>query len=250
MPPEIKRDHDWHHHYYKGQIGLLITMHDEVQQVAETLHRIKVRRHEDGSRIGGLGPVFVVRSGDGPLPEMPDKPDRFELLPDLGKDLNKRELPATAITRNYSRLFQMASECEDVDWWCAITGDTVLLHEYGVERAIADAAGKGCVLAACVAYGQEFHKAEWTLEDLEAGKGGGRKQKSGTTDFMPQLFMVAQEAVPAFCEIPVTNRWTSEQCLGDAFTAWAGTDWRKRRHLYAVQAASYADGVVHHARYG
>ena len=250
MPPERKQDYDWHHHYYRGRVGLLITMHDEVQQVAETLNRVKLRVDDEGRRVGGLGPVFVVRSGSEPLPDaLPDRPDRFELLPDLGRILNRWELPAAAITRNYSRLFQMAAETDGVDWWCAFTGDTVILHEYGVERAIADAQGKDCVLAGCVAYGQEFHRADLTLEKLEAGKGGGRKQRSGTSDFMPQLFMVKHEAVGAFCKIPITNRWTSETCLGDAFVAWAGEDWRKKRHLYAVEAASYSDGVVHHARY-
>ena len=126
--PEM-RDYDWHHHYFRGNIGLLVTMHDEVQQVAETLHRVKLRA-SDGRRIGGLGPVFVVRSGADPLPaDFPGKPDRFELLPDLGSDLNKWELPAAALARNYGRLFQMAQETAGVDWWAAITADTVLLHE-------------------------------------------------------------------------------------------------------------------------
>ena len=243
MPPERKeceRDYDWHRHYYRGTLGLLITMHDEVDQVDETLSRVGPR----------LVQSLVVRSGSEPLPKT--NPSRFELLPDLGGVLSKWELPAASVTRNYEALFKMAAGTDGVDWWVAITGDTVLLHEYGLERAVADADGKGCVLAACCAYGQEFHRADLTLEELEAGGGGGRKQRAGTSDFMPQLFMVKGEAVRAglFSEIPITNKWTTEQCLGDAFVAWAGEDWRARRHLYAVKAASYSDGVVHHARHG
>ena len=237
---EIKRDYDWHRHYYRGKLGLLVTMRDELQQVGESVHRLGPR----------LTKVVVVRSGVEPLPEGFPAVHRFKLLPDLADSLLKWEAPTASLCRDYGVLFSAAALFEEVDWWVAITGDTVLLHEYGLERVVSDAVGKGCVLACCCAYGQDFHRADLTIEDLGAGKGGGRKQVAGTSDFMPQLFFVAREAVGAFAEIPITNRWTSEQCLGDAFVAWAGEDWRTKRHVYSTEAAAYADGVVHHARYG
>lgn len=241
MPPERKRDYDWHHHYFTGKLGLLVTMHDELEQVAETIGRIRPR----------LSRLLIVKSGMDPLPEawLPHV-DYHTLLPDLFPDLSRWELHATSMARNYSWLFSEAAKFPEVDWWVAITGDTVLLHEYGVERAIADAAGKGCALACCRALKQDFHAADLTLEDLQAGKGGGRRQTTDLADFMPQLFMVEGKAVRGGClsKIEVTNKWCSEQCLGDAFMSWAGPDWRSKRHVYSCAAGEYQDGVVHHAR--
>mgnify|MGYP001612230342 CR=1 FL=1 len=243
MPPErkeCKRDYDWHHHYWQGKLGLCVSMFDEVAQVSETIDRLKPR----------ISRMLVARSGEAIPEEWLPRLDWHGSFEDLSGSVSKWEVPAASLCRNFSALAESAIGFSEVEWWVFVTGDTVLLHEYGLERAIADAAEKECVLAACCAYGQEFHAADLTLADLEAGKGGGRKQLAGTSDFMPQLFMVASEALPAFRAIPITNKWTSEACLGDAFVSWAGEGWRARRHLYAVKAASYSDGVVHHAKYG
>ena len=253
MPRERKRDYDWHYHYFTGKLGLLVTMHDEIEQVAETIGRLRPR----------LARVLLVRSGTDLVPDdWGQHLDYCELLPDLSADLSRWELPAASIARNYARLFQEAAKFPEVDWWVAITGDTVLLHEYGLERAIRDAYDKGCALACCRALKQDFHAASLTLEDLEAGKGGGRRQTTDLSDFMPQLFMVSGQAVAegAFQEIPITNRWCSEQCLGDAFVAWAGGGsgssedpdefgWRALRHVYSTAVGEYQDGVVWHAKY-
>lgn len=246
MPPERqapKRDYDWHHHYFTGKMGLLVTMHDELAQVAETIGRVRPR----------LSRLLVVRSGMEPLPEeWLQHVDYHTLLPDLSPGLSQWDLPAVSLARNYSWLFTEAAKFPEVDWWVAITGDTVLLHEYGLERAIKDAVDKDCILACCRALKQDFHAADLTLEDLQAGKGGGRKQTTDLADFMPQLFMVDAAAVraAAFRDIQVTNRWCSEQCLGDSFITFAGDDWRSKRHVYATSAGEYQDGIVWHAKYG
>lgn len=253
MRSERKRDYDWHYHYFNGKLGLLVTMHDEVEQVAETISRLKPR----------LSRVLLVRSGIESVPEdWKQHLDYHTLLPDLSPDLSRWELHAASIARNYSWLFRKAAKYSEVDWWVAITGDTVLLHEYGLERAIRDAIDKGCALACCRALKQDFHASSLTLEDLQAGKGGGRKQTTDLADFMPQLFMVSGRAVieGAFHEIPVTNRWCSEQCLGDAFVGWAGGGkgssedpnefgWRTLRHVYSTAAGEYQDGIIWHAKY-
>ena len=252
MLREHKRDYDWHHHYFTGKLGLLVTMCDELAQVSETIGRLKPR----------LSRVLLVRSGLEPAPDdLEQQLDCYMMLPDLVTDLSRWELHATSLARNYSWLFQEAARFPEVDWWVAITGDTVLLHEYGLERAIKDACDKGCCLACCRALKQDFHVASLTLEDLKAGKGGGRRQTTDLPDFMPQLFMVSGQAVAEglFHEIPITNRWCSEQCLGDAFVAWAGGSdgasenpdefgWRQMRHVYATAAGEYSDGVIHHAK--
>ena len=242
MPPERKRDYDWHHHYTRATIGLAILMHEEVSQVAETISRMKPRTKR----------IVLVRTGTEIPKDWEEHLDKYDLLPALMPETSKWEIPSVAITRGYSLLARVAAGFEDVDWWVFLTGDTVLLHEYGIERAIADAAGKDCVLACCRALKQDFHAAGLTIEDLEAGRGGGRKQTTDLADFQPQLFMVRGDAIREglFHEIPVTNRWCSEQALGDAFTDYMGPEWRKRRHVYATAAGEYADGVVFHAKYG
>jgi len=242
MPPERKRDYDWHHHYTRATIGLAILMHEEVSQVAETISRMKPRTKR----------IVLARTGAEIPKDWEEHLDHYDLLRALPPETPKWEIPSAAITRGYSCLARAAAGFTDVDWWAFLTGDTVLLHEYGVERAIADAAGKDCVLACCRALKQDFHAAGLTIEDLEAGKGGGRKQTTDLADFQPQLFMVCGDEIREglFHEIAITNRWCSEQALGDAFAAHMGPEWRKRRHVYATAAGEYADGVVFHARYG
>jgi len=241
MPPERKRDYDWHHHYFTGNMGLAVLMYREIDAVAETISRVRPRMKR----------VILACTGDKLPDEFPQHLDGHDLLPEL-PEMSKWEIPAAAIARGFSLLARRAAAVEDVDWWTFVTGDTVLLHEYGLERAIADAAGKECVLACCRALKQDFHAASKTLEDLEAGNGGGRKQTTDLADFQPQMFMVQADAIRRglFHEIPITNRLCSEQCLGDAFVEHMGADWRNRRHVYAVEAGAYSDGVVFHARYG
>ena len=241
MPPEHKRDYDWHHHYTKATIGLAILMYDEVSQVAETVSRVKPRTKR----------IVLARTGTEVPEGWAEHLDHCDLLWAL-PELSKWEIPSAAITRGYAHLARAAAKFDDVDWWVFLTGDTVLLHEYGLERAIDDAARKDCVLSCCRALKQDFHAAELTLEELEAGKGGGRKQTTDLPDFQPQLFMVRGDEIRRglFHEIPITNRWCSEQALGDAFVEHMSSEWRKRRHVYATEAASYSDGVVYHARYG
>jgi hypothetical protein len=235
--------------------ALLITMFDEVKTVVDTIRNSKK-----------ADACFIIQSGDISFDEVQaalnERPYRegslYQLLPNLGDEYSRWELPAQALCRNYGSLFTMAAAV-DVDYIVAVTGDTLLEDWSGidaiVQKMIEHEAAIGCMRA----IGQNFHSALLTEEDLESGKGGGRLQGM-VCDFQPQLF-VAESAfvrdLDAFCEIPVTNRWCSEQCLGDAFFAAvesmrdeSGIDLEHRalnmQYLYAKTAYDFDKGVKWH----
>ena len=80
----------------------------------------------------------------------------------------------------------------------------------------------------------------------------GRLQHENITDFMPQLFFLDGSLIEsgAFTNIKITNKFTSEQCLGDElmkrvpFATNVGLlNSAARRNAY-----SYSDGVKYHVR--
>jgi len=234
MTEERKRDYDWHRHYYKGRIGLAVLLEDELAQVAETIGRMRPR----------LTRVVLARTGDDLPNEWPQHLDKHELLPPLPEDLNEWEKPTQAIARGYERLAAMAAEFDDVDWWVFLLGDTVLLHEYGIESIIAATEAVEADAAVAQALGQEFHAADLTEEDLKDGKTGGRLQEEGTLDFLPHLFVVRHGVVKIgmLSAIPLANRWNIEECLGKTLEA-------AQLYVFSSEAFGFTDGVVYNARY-
>lgn len=165
----------------------------------------------------------------------------FGAAENLGKQYSRWELPAQALCRNFSMLFSMTNDeaLHEITHWVAITGDTALLHTLGVRSIIRKMGDAG--IACAKAVGNDFHAAHHTEEDLKGGAHGGRIQTSSISDFMPQLFIVRAPFASRFADIAVTNRWTSEQCLGDA----AGD---APQYAFSLTAYGFSDGVLYHAR--
>jgi len=214
------------------KVGLLVTMYDEVTQVTETLGRTEWDK------------VAVVRSTDDVRTDYFNMTlfdvDVEESFPNLSAEYDTAEVPARALCRNYSRLFQIAAEWEDSDYLVAITGDTILLHRFGVNSLIARMRASQAILACSKAIGQEFH--------AEGDKPNGGRMQENVLDFQPQFFVVNAKYVREwglFTEIECTNRWCSEQCLGDAFGAAGGTI--DSQLVFAEQAYNFQDGVLYNA---
>lgn len=230
------------------KIGVAISYYDEGPIVARSLLALQP-----------LDFFSVVRSGDEQDPAVEEalatlgKPYMLAKLPNLGGEYSRFELPARAMVRNYahladSMLHWTEAEGGDLDYVAFATGDTLFTNSIGVEDVCRRMAAVKAVLGAAVADGQDFHSADLTLEELEAGKGGGRVQSVNRMDFMPQFFVVARGGLLAVLRAQVTNRWTTEQCLGDAFVADGfGVG---NRYLFARTAYGYGDGVVYQTRVG
>lgn len=234
-----------------ARTALLITVYDEVDIVCRNIK-------EHGQEFDFIG---VVQSGN----KVDDKihsalqvrtcPTQAMALPNLADaspDIHRAQIPAMALTRNYSALFSMLKKW-DMDCAVAITGDTQLAHLYGIEQYLISLGESDKTVACTRALGQDFHSADKTPEDIDQGRHGGRKQETDMADFMPQFFIVKQDLFDAFGQIPLTNVWCSEQCLGDCFY---GHHLYHRSHgddpldfLWVISNAPYiADGIVYHAK--
>lgn len=231
---------------FDKSIGLLITMHDEYNTVYNTLTNV----------MGDCKYIGIAQSGDTKAKEIEDllgQSGRFEegiftyrTLPNLGDKYSKWELPSRAVCRNYSHLFsdyKKANVCDeaDADYMVCITGDTLLWNLWGIDTIIDGMIEKGCNVGCARAFNESFHSDELTLEHFESGgDGGGRLQDSSNDDFMPQMFVVGKDLVGAYSDISITNKWCSEQCLGDTMNKSKGLP-----YIFAWEAYGFADGVVY-----
>ena len=221
----------------------MISMYDEARVVNATYEKVS------------FGKIAVVRSQleglELPFEDLVFTTPYMTCCANLAETCSRFDLPARALSRNFSILAMIATEWEDVDYSVFITGDTHILNTHGIEFII-DKMGKKDI-SVMRATGQEFHDADLTLEQLEAGMGGGRLQEKDMADFQPQLFVVNNDAIRngLFNDIPITNHWCSEQCLGDAFLKWnkalSADDPLNDMHVFAEQAYTFRDGIIFHA---
>lgn len=227
------------------RVALLITMYNEEQIVRATLDRVS----SDFCYVG------IVQSGDTPYQSIDDKITNapmaaYELLPDLSEEYSRWELPAQALCRNFSKLFHDLVEAKQVhglqcDYAVVITGDTLLLHTHGILDTIGRMQKAKCPIGISKATGNDFHSAEHTEEDMISGRGGGRLQGKEVYDFQPQLWIVEDCLFEEYMSIPVTNKWCSEQCIGDVAARTIGLG---AQYVISDSAYGFADGVVYHAK--
>ena len=194
------------------KIGFVISMYDEIEIVLKTISIL----HEYDCKI------VVVQSdpGDDKLILKKSIPDEFFLLPDLaGNRKNYKKmfehfknggtLPVAplAITRNFSKGFSEMSKY-DVDFVVAIEGDTQILNIIGILDIIKKMKYSKKIISCTRTLGYVLHDEYGKLE---------RFQDNSSTDIMPQFFIANFIAVREglFCNMVVTNPFTSEVCLGD-----------------------------------
>ena len=231
-------------------LAVLTTFYDESLTVARTLDNIDAHPN-----VVGYG---WAQSGASAIPAWVSttrKPGFFLPLSDLGREYDRYELPARAITRNYANLFETLRHSVKMrrmprpDYVVALTGDTLLKDLSGIYWIIHQMEARpGVVLGVSKAVGGDFHRADRTLEQINCGMGGGRSQHMACSDFMPQLFVVNFffVEVGGFCNLPVSNRWTSEQCLGDA-AVWSNGK-PAGQYVFSELAYGFNQGVEYHVR--
>lgn len=190
------------------KIGFVFSVYDELTILKENL-RI----------IGRQFPVVVIQSdparsdlllGDGHCLHWRLMPD---LAPSVESYMNERksggpsDIPARAVTRNYSVGFSLIRN-EQIDYVVALLGDVRITSLQGIRSIIAHMKYGGYKVAATRAVGQYFYDTKGELKRL---------QTFDTNDIMPQFFIVDAHILRSsyFCDIKVTNRFTTEQCLGD-----------------------------------
>lgn len=149
---------------------------------------------------------------------------------------------ARSMSRNFSHAFRAIRDGGiETDYVIGMHGDTAILHFWGIEEIIAKMEAVGAEVGCSRAMGQNFHRADLTPEEMADPDNpkGGRLQDDTTRDFMPQFWVVSARAIPRFCDIPITNRWCFEQCLGDA----AGD---AEMFVFSDTAYGFGDGIIYH----
>lgn len=224
-------------------------MYDEIEYVLTSIKNIRNTYSNDAT-------IVVVQSeyNEKDNSEIVELSDIFFELPNLGETYNRFELPSQAITRNISKGMSLLYGTEiHFDIIVIFTGDTLITDATNIERRYVDIRRNKWVAMVSQALGQNFHSAN---SDPPNNNSGGRVQKEDTTDFACCYFLLDGEFAQkekSFSDIKLTNKWTSEQCLGDELISHIGTENFKKmvgilnndnRHI----PYSYSDGIIYHAK--
>tara|TARA_B110000438_G_scaffold143136_1_gene138033 strand:+ start:4106 stop:4873 length:768 start_codon:yes stop_codon:yes gene_type:complete len=193
------------------KIGFIISMYDEIDIVKNTVNILKQNDC----------PIIVIQSDPQQLQKLlePNQVDFYQKLSDLAgskdeyleerndKNSKAATTPVKAITRNFKFGFN-SSKSFDIDWWVVILGDVSISNIKGIKQIIQEMIQKKKLIGITRAVGQIFKDNSNRLT---------RIQKDNTTDFMPQFLIVNSYLISKglFSTIPITNPYTSEQCLGD-----------------------------------
>jgi len=193
------------------KLGFLISMYDEIYTVKNTINVLK----QNNCRI------IVIQSDPNDDLKILDsnQVDYYTKLSDFAgskenylkerdpENIEFSSIPVKAITRNLSAGFSAAKFFE-VDWWVVILGDVIISDLIGIKKIIKKMNEQDKSLGVTRAVGQTFMDDKNNLT---------RIQQNNTTDFMPQFFLVKSTLIEngLFSKFIITNRFTTEQCLGD-----------------------------------
>lgn len=215
---------------YKEMTGIVITMYDEADIVART-----IRNCPDAEFV-------VVHSDNGVQSEdlqYVKQNSTYILQSNLGKELTTDEIGSAAICRNYNIGFKMLyyvckDQCEFV---IGMTGDTLITD---LNKVVSIADGHlGYVLQA---KGQPFY----SRHDRPGIDKPSRMQTDEVNDIMPQFFMFDGKFAyknRLFTEIVNTNRYTSEENLGNEIMRVLN-DMSKIRRIHAnPNVYDYHEGI-------
>jgi hypothetical protein len=194
------------------KIGVVISMYDEIDIVKETISNLR----KYGSKI------IVIQSDPGNEKMTLDESlcDRYEKMSDIAggrekyagiieeKKEGKREsIGPIALTRNFSRGFTLIQDY-DIDYVIAITGDAKITNLKGISKIVKkmEKNDKSVAGTRHVGYTMYDEFGEFT-----------QFQHRKITNIFPQFFLASIESVKngLFCNIKRTNKFTTEQCIGD-----------------------------------
>ncbi len=184
-------------------------MYDEIEVTKNTIKNLKQENY----------PIVVIQSDPNDLSKTLSNTsvDYYQSLPDLAgskeeylkerSDGKGATTPVRALTRNFRNAF-LASQKYDVDWWVVVLGDVLIEDLSGIENIIKKMLQNNKSLGITCAVGQTFK---------DDNNFSTRIQHENTTDFMPQFFIVNSDLIRngLFSKFKITNRYTTEQCLGD-----------------------------------
>jgi hypothetical protein len=228
-------------------------MYDEFDVVSQTIKNIR--------SVNINSKIVVVQSEckceTSILNDIQILSDKFIVLSDLSEKYDRFELPSQAICRNISIGNTELHKLDSFDCIAILTGDTLITDAESFIRRYKQIKDYNFIGVVSKAIGQNFHSS---FDDPKIGICGSRYQNSNTTDFACCFFMLDGEIAAkykAFCNIQITNKFTSEQCLGDEMLKLVDNDITIFNNKIGVlnkefpdKAYSYSDGIIYHAKSG
>jgi hypothetical protein len=192
-------------------IGFLISVYDEIDIVKHTVATLNEHN---------CSTIMIQSDPNDPSKLFePSLVDIYKKLSDVAGSkeeyVNERKFfkidgsstPVKAITRNLKVGFSYDPDFH-VDWWVVILGDVLISNLVGIKKIISIMMKQKKSVGITKAVGQTF---------MDNNNNPTRIQYVDTTDFMPQFFLVKSELIKngLFSNFKITNRFTTEQCLGD-----------------------------------
>ena len=235
------------------KLGVVIVMYDEFDITLQTIKNIKA--------VNIDSKIVVVQSDTEcqnlTLDNIKRLSDKFIVLPNLAEKYDRFELPSQAICRNISAGSAELHNLNIFDCICVLTGDTLITDAESFIRRHKQMQDNNFIGMVSKAVGQNFHSSS---DNPKIGISGSRNQKSNTTDFACCFFMLEGGIAAkhkAFCNIEITNKFTSEQCLGDEMLKLVDNNITIFNNKVGVlnnefpdKAYSYNDGIIYHAKNG
>ena len=181
--------------------------------------------------------------------------DSYLKLSNLGKQYPKHELHAQCICRNYSIGFSnVYKNVPEIEYIVALTGDTLVTNAMNFEHRYQEMKRNKTVARVATSGIVNFLSAN---SDPAKGKQIFYTQSTNRTNFFPQLFIVDGEfaqKTKVFSNIEVTNKFTSEECLGSELLKHIDKNnyskYVAKLNTHTSRPYGYADGVKYHARTG
>lgn len=199
------------------KIGFVISMYDEIDIVKETIANLK--KHDTK--------IVVIQSDPGNQEMVLDSSlcDKYEKMPDIAGGREKYEkiveekkegrgemIGPIALTRNFSRGFTLILDF-DIDYVVAITGDVKINNLNGILKIIEKMKKNEKIVGGTRTIGYTMYNEEGKFTQF---------QHRRITNIMPQFFIAEINSVKKglFCNIKRTNKFTTEQCIGDEITRY------------------------------
>lgn len=235
------------------RVGAVISFYDEYLLVRYSMQEI-LKHHPDAIIVVSHSVPEIMEKDLVKHFEWIKKNSYYIPLKNLGKDYDRIELASQAITRNFSKGFSKLYELDfDYDIIVSFTGDTLLKDGESINRRFNDMTTYQKEAMVSQAIGQMFHSEGPNGEFLPAS----RYQDPNITDFACCIWFIKGDfakRTKVFKKIKITNKYTSEQCLGDELVRALKTEQKdfktkvmRLNDLSPYQAYSYSDGVTYHA---
>lgn len=226
------------------RIGVVITMYDEHDIVLSSITNIR-KEFKDAV-------IIVSHSEDGgDMDSIENAADGVITYDDLSKHYSRYEYPSRSICRNIGGGFKLLYTLDEYDLIVCFTGDTHITDATSFNRIYNRMKEEHKLAYVSQAIGQIFHAPD---SDPENDNMIGRWQYDNTTDFACCLFFIQGcfgRETNVFSNIDITNRFTSEQCLGDELIKHTSFENVGRlNHKDPHNSYSYNDGIVYHAKNG